>query len=41
MNTADFINVCQVAGYASKATATQYCKESGRGIIGNKNGRGQ
>jgi len=30
MNAAEFINICQVAGYASKATATRYCKESGR-----------
>jgi len=30
MDAAEFINICQVAGYASKKTAKQYCEESGR-----------
>jgi len=30
VNAAEFVNICQVAGYASKKNAKRYCEESGR-----------
>lgn len=30
MNADEFINICQVSGYASRKTAREYCEGSGR-----------